>query len=244
MKGIEKEGADFTVVIPAAGSSRRMGGVDKLLINLEGKPAIVRTLETFCASPRISKIILVTLKEKFIILEKLMKKFFTNKVIEIVEGGKRRQDSVYNGILRANTRYVMIHDGARPLLTKKLLQRLMAEVKGEIGCVPVIPVSDTIKIVDKDGFIIRTPSREDLFQVQTPQIFLRELFIEAYQQVLKRGIIVTDESSVMEQSNYKIKTIPGSPDNIKLTTPEDVDIARIFLRKRERVLNAMSDSSE
>lgn len=233
MSNMPLQESEFSAVIPAAGSSERMGGVDKLLADLDGMPVIARTLLVFQQSPRISEIILVTNRDNISVFMKIAAEYDITKVRELVGGGKNRQESVYNGLKRLRTKYAAIHDGARPLLSEKLLESLLDGVIGQDGCIPVIPVNDTVKIVGESGVIISTPPRESLFLAQTPQVFSGELIRKAHEEAREKGKIATDDASLMEWMNFKVRTIPGERENVKLTTQEDIEAARAFLRKRK-----------
>jgi 2-C-methyl-D-erythritol 4-phosphate cytidylyltransferase len=220
---------NFTALIPAAGSSSRMGEIDKLTINLGGKPLLLRTIEAFQNHPFCHSIIIVTASNKIENVNSLLNEHSLTKVRCIIEGGKARQESVLNGLLKVETDYVAIHDGARPFITENLITLLFNEAKKHGNCIPVLPVKDTIKIVGEDGFVINTPNREKLFLVQTPQFFITQELINAYKKVNKENIPVTDEASILELSGYRIKTIQGIRENIKITTPEDICIAQSFI---------------
>jgi 2-C-methyl-D-erythritol 4-phosphate cytidylyltransferase len=209
-----------------------MGNVDKLQIELNGKPVIIRTLEIFDSFPLCREILLVTSPSKINIFRDLINRFQIKKVSRIIEGGKHRQDSVYNGLLEVNTEIVAVHDGARPLLTHQLLSNLYRESLEYGSCIPVLPVKDTIKIIDKNNFVQSTPNRETLFIVQTPQFFSFKVLMDSYENMLKQPLQVTDDSSIAEMAGYKVRAIPGEFENIKITTIEDIAVAETFLNRR------------
>jgi 2-C-methyl-D-erythritol 4-phosphate cytidylyltransferase len=224
----------FTAVIPAAGSSSRMGNVDKLHIDLDNKPVIIRTLEVFESYPQCREIILVSSPSNMDSFHDLVRRYGIQKVKKIVEGGKRRQDSVYNGLLNVETEYVAVHDGARPLLSDELLSRLYDNAKEFSNCIPVLPVKDTIKVIDENFFVKETPGRERLFIAQTPQFFLTEILIDAFEKTAELDVPVTDDSSMVELAGYSVRAVMGEPENIKITTLEDIIVARTFYRNKVR----------
>lgn len=216
----------FTAVIPAAGKSTRMQGIDKLFADLAGKPVIIRTLEAISADRRIGNIILTVSPDVVSIINNILKKYPITKLIKVVEGGRKRQDSVYEGIINATGDYVVIHDGARPLLSKSLLKRILDSVDSTPGVIPAFAVSDTIKKVNDRGFVIKTLDRLKIVRIQTPQVFKKTVLMESYRVLEKRNITITDDSSVLEIAGYPVKTVKGSEFNIKITNPEDLELAR------------------
>lgn len=231
-------------IIPAAGSGRRMNtDINKIMLPLLGHSVLERTLETFLASEFITIVILVVkpLEREALQSEttEIAAKF--GKEIAIVAGGEERQGSVANGLeyLRRWTgwhsqkRLVAIHDAARPLLTPELLQQsIMAGL--EYGAVGIgVPLKDTIKQVDSKGMVIATPDRSSFWGIQTPQVFDLNLLLECYQKVSASGIIFTDDCGVVEYCGQPVKLIPGSYENLKITTHEDLVLAEAILRRRE-----------
>ena len=155
-----------------------------------------------------------------------------SKVSDVCIGGKRRQDSVEAGLKRLkNCDWVVIHDGARPLVTMDMIIRGLDAAKETGAAVTAVPVKDTIKIADDDKTVLQTPPRQQLWAVQTPQIFRFDIIKEAYRQVNNE---VTDDSSLVELAGYKVKLYRGSYDNIKITTPDDLSLAETLWRKHER----------
>ncbi len=223
--------ANFSAVIPAAGQGLRMGSVDKLLVPLAGKPVIAWALEVFQKSPHVGDIILVTSSARYEPLREIIKTYRINKTREIVIGGSSRKDSVYNGLQCVRTEFVAIHDGARPLLTPALLKRLIQGIAGYDGCVPGIPAVDTLKEVDSDGMVTGTPCRDRLCRVQTPQVFPTRILKSAYHYAMEKGITATDDASLVEAMGGRVRVMEGDPDNIKITTPRDMEIAAVHLRE-------------
>lgn len=237
-----------TAIVLAAGQGKRMGSdVAKQYLLLCGRPVLYYTLKNFEDSA-VDEIILVTGKDQIEYCKReIVEAYGFRKVTKIVPGGKERYHSVALGLEAAqNTaldgllcNYVLIHDGARPFATPGMIERGIEAVKKYDACVFGMPVKDTIKIIDKDGFAADTPRRESVWQVQTPQIFAFPLIKNAYdklmaeeQRLIGQGITVTDDAMVMELfSGKRVKLIEGSYENIKITTPEDLKIAESFLRK-------------
>lgn len=226
-------------VVLAAGQGKRMhSDVQKQYLLLQDKPVIYYALKTFQDS-FIDEIILVTGKgEESYCQSEIVDKYNFSKVRKIVAGGMERYHSVANGLKAVEGEgYVFIHDGARPFLTEEILMRAYDMVKEYHACVVGMPVKDTIKIVDENQFAKLTPNRENLWQIQTPQAFSIELAKEAYGKLLEKeeelkanGICITDDAMVVETLlQHPVKLVEGSYDNIKITTPEDLDIARYLI---------------
>lgn len=220
-------------IVLAAGQGKRMQSkVQKQYLLIKGKPVLYYTLNAFETSSMISDIILVTGKDELEYCQKeIVEKYGFSKVRKIVAGGKERYHSVYNGIQAIDeAAYVFIHDGARPFVDGKMIERACAAVEEHKACVVGMPVKDTIKIADEDGFAAQTPDRRRVWQVQTPQVFEYRLIKEAYEKLMvEEPEGITDDAMVVEtMTEYKVKLVEGSYRNIKITTPEDLDIATIF----------------
>ncbi len=225
-----------TALIPAAGMGKRMGkGIAKQFLSLGGKPILAHTLLTFQKSPKINEIIpILSPKDIEFCLREIIETYRISKVKFVVEGGKERQDSVANGLekLDTETDIVLVHDGVRPFVTETMIRQCVefAE-KGE--CVSVgVPVKDTIKEVNVNGFVRKTLDRNVLWAVQTPQAFPCAILTAAHQTWRHEKQRVTDDATLVEQTGHLVRMIPGSYDNIKITTPEDLLIAEEFLRNR------------
>jgi 2-C-methyl-D-erythritol 4-phosphate cytidylyltransferase len=222
--GYERVGA----VIVAAGESKRMGGVDKILAPLGGKPALVRVIDAFEKCRPIGQIVVVVSEENLEQCRKLIASEGWPKPIEVCAGGKLRQDSVAAGLKRLdNCQWVVIHDGARPLVTRELIEGGLKAAEDTGAAVAAIPVTDTVKIADEDRIVHQTPPRQNLWAVQTPQVFRHEIITRAYEQAKGE---VTDDASLVEELNYKVKLYMGSYDNIKITTPHDLALAEVLLK--------------
>lgn len=227
-----------TAVVLAAGSGRRMGTkVHKQYLLLDGKPVLYYSLKIFQESELIERIILVSGRgEEDWCRKNIVEKYALTKVTDVVAGGKERYDSVWNGLQRAGREgYVYIHDGARPFVDKEMIRRAYECVIREKACVAGMPVKDTIKVVDEEEFVTDTPDRSSLWMVQTPQVFESELITDAYSMFKSSpSETVTDDAMVVERMmGLPVKMFRGSYENIKITTPEDMDIAETFLKKKK-----------
>lgn len=227
--------AKCTAIVLAAGQGKRMGTkVQKQYLEIHGKPVLYYSLRVFEESDLIDEIILVVGKNQKEYCEReIVSKYKIGKVKKIVQGGAERYNSVWNGLQEIKDGYVFIHDGARPFINEEILQRVYEEMLVYKACVVGVPVKDTIKISDAEGFADMTPDRNMLWQIQTPQVFETSLVKEAYKNLMQSDTIkVTDDAMVVEQMlGSKVKLVLGSYKNIKITTPEDLKIAEIFWEK-------------
>lgn len=224
-----------TAIVLSAGQGRRMGTkVQKQYLEIEGKPVLYYSLYAFEQSPLIDEIILVVGENQQEYCEKeIISKYHISKVKRIVKGGAERYHSVWNGLQEVTEGYVFIHDGARPFITRDIIRRAYEEVLQSKACVVGMPVKDTIKIADLQGYAESTPDRNLLWMIQTPQVFETTLIKEAYSRLMsQKEIHVTDDAMVVEQMlGSKVKLVEGSYENIKITTPEDLQIATLFVRE-------------
>jgi 2-C-methyl-D-erythritol 4-phosphate cytidylyltransferase len=223
-----------SVIILAAGKGRRMGeSINKQYLNINGYPVLYYTLKAFSKSNDIDEIIVVVAKgEVDYCKEEVIEKYNFSKVKDIVVGGTERQNSVLNGLIAvSNCDIVLIHDGARPFITDSIIGNAIdyANLYGSAAC-GVIP-KDTIKIKDSKGFSLETPQRETLFCVQTPQAFKYDLILDCHKKIHEDGINVTDDTMVVERYGNKVYLYEGSYNNIKITTPEDLELGRQILGK-------------
>ncbi|KLU70216.1 MAG: hypothetical protein RHS_3931 [Robinsoniella sp. RHS] len=227
---------NVAVVLCAGRGTRMNSEVQKQYLLIKGKPVVYYSLIAFEKCPFIDEIVLVTGKEEIeYCRHEIIEKYNLKKVKSIVAGGKERCHSVFEGLKAIGCcDYVYIHDGARPFIDQELLQRACDSVRIHKACVVGMPVKDTIKISGQDGFADHTPDRSKLWMVQTPQVFQYSLVYQAYDKIMKYpGIQVTDDAMVVEQMGQaKIKLVEGSYKNIKITTPEDLEIAEIFAKDR------------
>lgn len=222
----------YGAVVLAAGKGKRMhSAVQKQFLMLGGKPVIFYSLEQFEQCPFINEIVLVTGEEEIDYCRKeIVEKFDFQKVKKIVAGGAERFLSVYNGLKACTCDFVYIHDGARPFVDQAILERTREDVKRYGACVAGMPVKDTIKISDGDGYADVTPPRSRVWMVQTPQVFVYSCIKDAYDKLIADGRMdVTDDAMVLEcMTGQKTKLTLGSYENIKITTPEDLEIAEVF----------------
>lgn len=217
-------------IVVAAGSSSRMAAGDKMFINIKGIPTVIRTLLKFENNSEIEKIIVVTKRESIEKITSLAKEYKITKLLRVVEGGKLRPYSVLNGIDAAEDfDIVLVHDGARPLVSDRVISDITAAAKEYGAAVPTVPVKDTTKVVGEDGFVVATPERSTLFAAQTPQGFLRSLYVKAAECVGEEIEKITDDSSLFEIAGYRVKTVEGDYKNIKITTDTDIAVAENYI---------------
>lgn len=230
----------ITAIIPAAGTGQRMeSDIAKQYMELDGKPVLSYVLKAFEES-KVDEIILVVGKGSIKnVKETIVERYNIKKVKCIINGGEERYDSVYQGILKAeDADFVLIHDAARPLLNQDIINRSIEEVQKFKACVVAVPVKNTIKEARLDGSVVKTLRRDNLWSVQTPQAFSYSLIREAYDKYMEmrdtNHIHVTDDASVVElMKKTSVHIIWGEPSNIKITTPEDMVIAKALLKHRE-----------
>ena len=221
------------VIVVAAGHSRRMGGIDKLFALLRGRPLLSHLLDGFCASPLVDEVMLVMSQETLDAGRALAEVSPRRDAIRFCIGGERRQDSVRCGLdALPPCEWVAVHDGARPLASHALLEKGLEAAQETGAAVPVIPLSDTVKMVDADGLVVRTLSRDELWAVQTPQVFHRDLLAEAHRTVSDS---VTDDAAMVERMGRPVRVFPGSPANLKVTRPEDLLVAEALLGAARKV---------
>ena len=224
------------VVIVAAGTGSRMNmGINKQFIKLEGKEIIAYTIEKFYNNSNIEDIVVVVKEDESEFLKKEILDKYNFKNIKIAYGGKERQDSVYNGLklLDEKCDVVLIHDGARPFVSDKIIDKSIEEAKEHKAIVVGVPVKDTIKVIDNDKNIVDTPNRNVLWAVQTPQTFDYNILIDAYKDAFKNKFYGTDDAMLVERIGYKVKMLEGSYNNIKITTQEDLSVGSQILRVQD-----------
>ena len=226
-----------TAIVLAAGSGKRMGTkVHKQYLLMGGKPVLYYSLKAFQDSELIDEIILVAGRgEEEYCREQIVEKYKISKVKKIISGGAERYDSVWNGLQETKEDgVVFIHDGARPFVNEAIIRRGYECVSSDHACVAGMPAKDTVKIVDENGFVADTPDRSRVWIVQTPQIFDTRLIKEAYRLLMEKDHPpVTDDAMAVEQMlHFPVRLFYGSYENIKITTPEDLETAESFLKNR------------
>ncbi len=213
-------------IIVAAGVSARMGSIDKTFINLAGRPLICHSVDTFSTSNLFDSIVVVVAESKYEQARNVLSDFVSNKV-EIVIGGRRRQDSVRNGLKAiSKCTFVAIHDGARPCVAVDVLKRGLDAVQYSAAVVPAIPVADTFKRINEGDQVLETLERNSIRLIQTPQIFEYDLVLRAHRDVLRDS---PDDAFMVEQIGESVTLFDGDPDNIKVTRPIDLKIAESIL---------------
>jgi 2-C-methyl-D-erythritol 4-phosphate cytidylyltransferase len=224
---------NWGAVVVAAGRGTRMGTADnKPYLKLAGRTVLAHTLDAFekCAAVT-SVVLVVTQGEQKKAAEVIGQEGFA-KVTLIIPGGTERQDSVYAGLAALETEGVLVHDGARPLVTSKQIAACCRAAEEHGASALAVPVKDTIKVSDGNGFIIATPERRTLWSVQTPQAFLRLELMQAHRQAQEEGASVTDDAMLLERLGRKVAIVEGDYRNLKITTPEDLPIAELLLARR------------
>ena len=229
----ENENEGIPAIIVAAGNSTRMQGINKQFLSIGDIPVIVRSLLAFENSKNISRIILVTRNEDIYALQLLAEEYSISKLTDIVAGGDCRQESVLNGFSRLseNDSAVLIHDGARPFVTDKIIKDVSEALTLYPAVTCGIKLKDTVKEISAEGKVIKTLERDSLIAVQTPQ----GVWTEQYRKALSDNDLsaFTDDTSIMEKAGYEVKCVEGSYRNIKITTPEDIIIAQNLLKEKE-----------
>ncbi|WP_379136780.1 2-C-methyl-D-erythritol 4-phosphate cytidylyltransferase [Paenibacillus sp. sgz500958] len=214
------------VVIVAAGRGTRMGTAEsKQYLLLKDKPIVVHTLEVFQRHEMISEVVLVTGAEDVQRCRDWIEHYKLDKVTAVVPGGTERQYSVYQGLLRLGTEWVMVHDGVRPFVRPEEIKACYERAVQVGASVLAVPVKDTIKQVDGNGQVVSTPDRRSLWAIQTPQTFRLSELKDAYELAARDGFVGTDDSSLAERAGIAVSVVEGNYSNIKITTPEDLDFA-------------------
>jgi len=220
------------VIVTAAGSSRRMGGANKLLLPLQGKPLLVHTLSYFERHSLVAGVVVSAPSEQRDLYQGLVREHGLSKVVAVVAGGAERQDSIRNALMALSCgpeEAVAIHDGARPCLSGDLLERLLGALDSSQGSLPMVAVKDTIKRVDEQGKVLQTLVRSELFAAQTPQVFRYSAILEAHQRAHAEGFLGTDDCSLIEHYGGTIRAVEGDYRNLKVTTPEDLELVGAYV---------------
>ena len=219
-------------VIVAAGSASRMGGIDKVMAPLGGEPMILRTVRAFEDCETVKEIVIVTREDLMGPIAELCSGF--TKIRSVVQGGSSRQESVKLGLLAFSkeVRLAAVHDGARPLVTGELIDKVIRAAHSYGAAAPAIPVKDTIKVFE-GGFIAATPDRSTLRAVQTPQVMDRDLLLGALEKAEQEGTALTDDCSAVEHIGMRVRLVEGEERNLKVTTPLDLKIAELLLEEKK-----------
>lgn len=236
----------IAAIVLSAGSGKRMkSDIPKQYLNLAGKPVIYYSLKAFQDS-RVDEIVLVAGADDVEYCRKeIVEKYHLTKVRRIVGGGQERYDSVFEGLKAIEAAdYVMIHDGARPMLTGEMIAQSLQAVRQDGACVLAVPVKDTIKVADAEHFASHTPDRSSLWAIQTPQTFSYSLICHAYEKLYqdrqsgKEIPLITDDAMVAEYAGgCKVRLVESNYENIKITTPEDMSVAEVFLKKIKKTVD-------
>ena len=217
-------------IIPAAGSGKRMGGARKPFLDLGGKSLLQHCLDVFLTVPAVQHIV-VPVPESELLLSRAL---IHNSRVQFVAGGAQRADSVRAGLnaLPADTDVIVVHDAARPLLTRAMVEAVIDAARHGTSATIAIQVTDTVHRVDGDQMIVETPDRSRFWRAQTPQAFPRSALEQAYARVTDPSA-ATDEAGLVARAGFPVRVIPGHASNLKITTPEDVELAEAALAKRE-----------
>jgi len=221
----------ITVIIAAAGSGSRMGrGINKVFLSLCGQPVLAYSLSLFSRIALINEIIIVTAEQDLPLVQKLVDATQTNKPTKVIAGGSERQYSIANALQAASNtaELILVHDGARPLVSEASVLAVIEAARQSQAAGIAVPVKDTIKIANEAGFASATPNRNMLWAIQTPQAFAAPLLRQAYDQARRENFLGTDDASLVERLGVPVKLVPGEYRNLKITTPEDLQIAEVL----------------
>jgi len=227
----KKEPPFVSAVIVAAGAGERMNGADKQLASLDGMPVIAHSIGAFSRCLTISEIVVVCREDQSLDFYDLIRFYELEKVTGVVTGGEKRQDSVFAGIRACSEKaeFYAIQDGARPLILPEDIEKCIDQALMTNAAATGVPVKDTIKVLGKDGVIIATPERGNLWAVQTPQIFKADIYKRAMELAARERCDYTDDCQLVERAGYPVTMVEGSYGNIKITTPEDLAAAHAIL---------------
>ncbi|HTR82319.1 MAG TPA: 2-C-methyl-D-erythritol 4-phosphate cytidylyltransferase [Bacteroidota bacterium] len=223
-----------SAIIPAAGAGERMGStVSKQFLTLHGKPIVIHTLEKFQLCDAVDEIVVAVQPSSRHQIEFLISEFHISKVTAIAEGGRRRQDSVANALsrVRPNADIVVVHDAVRPFVQQKLIKDAIEKARTHSAAVVAVRMKDTVKVGSQEGLFERTLDRSVLWSAQTPQAFAKQLLVDAYAKANREDIDATDDASLVEMLNVQPAIVVGSFDNIKITTPDDLDFANVLAHR-------------
>lgn len=223
------------VLVAAAGSSTRMGGINKLLQELDGVPVLVRTLTSLQLASRVDEIIIATREEDIVQISQLCHDYRITKCTKVVRGGEDRVHSVLLASLEARpeTELLAVQDGARPLVLPEMIDRVIEAAERCGAAAPAVPVKDTIKVIRGDNSVAETPNRSTLRAVQTPQVFQVDLLKAALQSAIEKGLPITDDCSAVELLGKSVFLVEGDEENMKITTSIDLVVAEAILEERK-----------
>lgn len=220
-------------IVLAGGTGKRMGSpTSKQFLLLDNRPILVHTLQVFEECKPVDVVYLVVNhKDLPVIQEEVLEQYRFDKIMKLVIGGRLRQDSVRNGLeaIDEPCDIVIIHDAARPFVSPSFIEKSIFLMEMYDAIIPALPVKDTIKVVSKEGYVVKTLERDALWNIQTPQTFKYDLISKAYREGMAKKLFGYDDSVFIEHMGKKVKVVEGSPYNIKITTPEDLTIARGIL---------------
>lgn len=220
------------VVVPAGGAGRRMGGVRKQYIELAGEPLLLHTLRPFLAHPAVEWVVVALPAED--VPRPPAWLVDLDPRVRWVAGGEERGDSVRQALeaVPEEADVVLVHDAARPLVTREVIDRAIVAASRGVGAVAAVPVTDTIKEVDAEGRIVATPERSRLWRAQTPQAFPRAMIVDAYHRAAADGLRATDDAALVERYGGTVVVVEGAPENLKVTGPLDLVVTEALLRAR------------
>jgi len=217
-------------VVVAAGRGERFGVEDKLLAELGGRPVLAWALAALARAPSVARIVTVARDARTVLVAADHAGLAGDPRLQVVEGGPRRRDSVAAGLAACSSEYVLIHDGARPFVSVELIERCIAASAGTPGAIAAVPVTDTIKVVGEDGFIVDHPDRRRLWAAQTPQVVRRDLWLAA---AAADDSDATDDAAMLARAGYRCRVVEGDRANLKITYPIDLAIARAIAAWQE-----------
>ena len=229
-----------SVIFPAAGKGKRMqAGMNKVFMDLSGMPILVRTLLKFSACEAVDQLVVVVAPAEVEFVEGVLKRLEGLKDYIVVAGGSERQYSVWNGIKAIENAnhddIILVHDAARPLVSNQVILDTIKIAWEKGGAIAAVPAKNTIKLCNASHQVVETPDRSKLWEVQTPQGFRRDILIQANELAEKDGFLGTDDASLVERTGHLVYIVESDYRNIKITTPEDIVIARAFLAEEERL---------
>lgn len=225
-------------MVPAGGTGKRMGaGTPKQFLMLGGVPMMLHSLRALERAPSVAEVVLVVPKqERARALTEVVERYGLKKVLKVVPGGATRQESVHHGLneVDADVEIVVVHDAVRPFVTEDLIERSIEAARQHGGAIAAVPMKDTPKQAGPDGLIQKTLDRAGLWLAQTPQTFRRAVVVEAYRKAEIEHVRATDDAALVERLGHKVAVVPGSWENMKITTPEDMILAEAMLAARKK----------